>query len=673
MKSVQVYDIETLINFFCVTFADIKSKKLETFIIDENQNNLQELIKFIQLDCLGLIGFNNINFDYPIFHRIIKNKIGNQQIFDLAQNIIESQNKFDISKYKYIIYEKDWIIPQLDLFKIWHFDNRAKRTSLKDVQMAMNWPNLQSNPFDIHLLVNEEQKKQVIEYNINDILSTLEFYNITKGQTNIKTYSGDDKIQLRYDIKEEFDINCINYNDVKIGDSISKSIYLKLSNKSYQELKDLKTIRPIIHLKDCISDEIQFKTKKLNDLLYWLKAKSITSTKGEISKTLDFANIKFEIKQGGIHTKDTPGLIISDEEYIIMDFDIDSEYPSAIIKFGLFPAHLGKEWLVGYTQQYNKRIEAKKRKKEAKKFDTINKTFKLSLNGGGYGKTGEPNSWQFDPLVTMTVTINCQLFILMLCEELSLQEFEIISANTDGITVKCKKGREDIIRKIVANFTIKTNFTFEENIYQKLIRTSISDYIAVKEDNSIKLKGDFDVDKEIHKNHSMRIRSLMILNYFINNISLEDTIKDHSYGKIYKFGKDEFTGFGIYDYCLYTKFTYGFYGHLYTKIDELNLLSPTKVELMPKNLRYIISNQGGELHKVSKSNTPEERDQRINLGYFVQVANKITFNNQLDYNLNYQFYIDECNKIISQVENPIIQIKRTNRIKQDNTKQLKLF
>jgi hypothetical protein len=430
MKAIQVYDIETIINFFCITFANIQTKELKTFIIDEAQNDTWKLNKFINDECLGLVGFNNLDFDYPILHKLLKNHLSLFQIYDLSQEIINSQNAFFGNKYRFNIYESNHIVPQLDLYKIWHFDNRAKATSLKDVQMAMNWPNLQSNPFEHNQYLNNTQKKECISYNINDVLSTSEFYNITKGLTELKLYKGDDKIQLRHDIRKEFDIQCINYNDVKIGDSISKKIYLELTRKTTQDLKNVGTIRPIIYIKDCISDEIQFKTKKLTELLDWLKSKSITATKSEISKNIEFANNKFTIKQGGIHTKDKPGLIISDEEHIIIDFDIDSEYPSTILKFGLFPAHLGKEWLVGYQQQYCKRIEAKKRKKESKKFDTINKTFKLSLNGGGYGKTGETKSWQYDPLVTMQVTLNCQLFILMLCEDFAFEELEILSANT---------------------------------------------------------------------------------------------------------------------------------------------------------------------------------------------------------------------------------------------------
>lgn len=59
-------------------------------------------------------------------------------------------------------------------------------------------------------------------------------------------------------------------------------------------------------------------------------------------------------------------------------------YPNAIRKRKLFPLHLGIEWWEGYQKYIEKRIEAKHQYKKTgnKKYQAIQETYKLALNGG---------------------------------------------------------------------------------------------------------------------------------------------------------------------------------------------------------------------------------------------------------------------------------------------------
>lgn len=668
---IEVYDIELVENeetnerFFSYTGIDRDSNKEYQFYVYNNLDGLEEFRKHLR-GLNGGIGFNNCGYDYPILHIILTTRFTSIDhfftlIINKSKDIIEN-NSFSR------IWEKDTIIPQLDLYLIWHFNNKAKRTSLKDCEMAMRFSNLQSFPSNIQF--TRDRIQLMLDYNRNDVQATKQLYMITKGQTEFPLYKQNDKIQLRNDISKEYGISCINYNDVKIGDEINKKVYLSLSKRNWSDIKDINTERSIIHIKDCISSTINFKSKKLNEILDWFKSKSITGTKNQIEKTFIFHNVKFKIAQGGIHSIDSPKLFIPLEDEMLLDIDIDSEYPTTILLLSLYPQHLGVEWLVGYRQTFDKRIYAKKHKKEDKKFETINQALKLALNGGGYGKTGEPNSWQGDPLVTTTVTINCQLLVLMLCEKFYYNEIEILSANTDGITLKFKKDKLQLVRDIVTRFTLDTQYTFEECEYKLVARTSINDYLALKSDNSIKVKGDWEINKELHKNHSNRIRAIALTNYFINHIPIEETLANHTYLKEYTFGKDKITGYGIYDYCLYVKGGYDWAYHLYEKVDKNNDFSATRVKLLPKNIRYYISNNGGELHKLEKKGS---RDNRQNVGYLVTIANLIEDTDSKNYDINYQFYIDECYKMINSIEKePIIKQKSKKRI--DNTiKQLTLF
>ena len=51
-------------------------------------------------------------------------------------------------------------------------------------------------------------------------------------------------------------------------------------------------------------------------------------------------------------------------------------------------------------------------------------------------------------MAVLKVTINGQLMIMMLCEELELNGIEVISANTDGIVVKLYKNKKEVFDKL---------------------------------------------------------------------------------------------------------------------------------------------------------------------------------------------------------------------------------
>ena len=52
----------------------------------------------------------------------------------------------------------------------------------------------------------------------------------------------------------------------------------------------------------------------------------------------------------------------------------------------------------------------------------------------------------------------------------------------------------------------------------------VSTYIAVYENGDIKHKNAFEIDKELHKNPSMRIVPIALEKYFVEGIHVEETI-----------------------------------------------------------------------------------------------------------------------------------------------------
>lgn len=327
-RKIYVYDIETLASCFTYTDINIDTLKINQFIIHKDLNQIGNLINHLY-DIKGQIGFNNINFDYPIIHYLIKwyekaiNKAkkefildeNNEEIINIiykeAQRIIEEQNKENFNKI-IAIPLKDVKIPQLDLFKIWHFNNKARATSLKSLQISMNYPNVMDMPIS-HTKkdITIDETKMILEYNLNDVLSTFEFYKRSK-----------EKIELRKNLLKKYNIPCLNYPDSKIGEELVLKLYCNKTNQEIYDVKKMRTNRLNINLKDCIFDYIYFKSDEFNNLLYKLKSKIIYETKGSIEESVIYKGFKYDYGTGGIHGCIKPGVYESDDDYVIIDCDV---------------------------------------------------------------------------------------------------------------------------------------------------------------------------------------------------------------------------------------------------------------------------------------------------------------------------------------------------------------
>jgi DNA polymerase elongation subunit (family B) len=83
------------------------------------------------------------------------------------------------------------------------------------------------------------------------------------------------------------------------------------------------------------------------------------------------------------------------------------------------------------------RLEAKKAGDKGKA-----EALKIIINSF-YGNFNYPYFYAYDPKSAYTVTINGQLYLLMLVEQLEFNGYAVISANTDGVTYLRKAGDAD--------------------------------------------------------------------------------------------------------------------------------------------------------------------------------------------------------------------------------------
>lgn len=357
---VYIYDLEQFKNFHSGIFLNIETEEVHTFILDRDREEYLAFLKTVK----GLIGFNNIGYDYPLLHHIINNPtITSEELYNVSQEIINGNYT---TYHKRAKYDKH-VIPQLDLYLIHHFNNVAKACSLKWCEFAMRWENLQDLPLKFDSFVEESQYNDILRYNLNDVLATYELYKQTKP-----------KIELRKRIGNRFNDNFINDNDVKIGTKILGNYLSRV--KGYDITKSEGTERKKIVLKDIIFDYVLFNSKEFNKVYKELLSKTITNTKGVFNDLyVNYKGIKYVYGVGGLHACIEPGIYNADDEYMIVDIDVASYYPNLSIKNKLYPKHLGEEFCIVYEDIYVERKAAKKSGDKA-----MDAGYKLSLNGS-YG------------------------------------------------------------------------------------------------------------------------------------------------------------------------------------------------------------------------------------------------------------------------------------------------
>lgn len=334
MREFEIYDVETLKNLFTYTGYNCINKTWHQFVICNWRNDVKDLIDHLTImkhNQYYMVGFNNENFDYPIIHHIFnhyenyKYMSGQeiaQDIYDKAQSLI---NDSDDKQFN-TISDKNKYILQIDLFKIWHYNNKARHTSLKDLEVCMHMPCVEEMPISHETWCKEGDEKCVLSYNKNDVEATYLFFKTTLGQTDYSIYKGKNKMKLREDLKNKFNVEVLNLSDVGMGEQLMLNLYSRAINKNPFDVKKLRTNRSTINLSDCIPSWCNIRSLLFNQFIDNIKDKelSIPVEKGSFAFSIVDYNIpyRWDFGLGGSHGCIEPGIYESNKDWVIVDLDV---------------------------------------------------------------------------------------------------------------------------------------------------------------------------------------------------------------------------------------------------------------------------------------------------------------------------------------------------------------
>lgn len=251
------------------------------------------------------------------------------------------------------------------------------------------------------------------------------------------------------------------------------------------------------------------------------------------------------------------------------------------------------------------------------------------------------------------------LIISMIADKIyDIPKARILMKNTDGLEVYHLRSDKDIVEKILNQISSIVNIPIEIGYYKKMVINDVNNYIAIDINDNVKTKGLFEDYNDIikagayHKDTSAMIIPKALKAYFINGISIEDTITNEN---------------SIYEFCYGNKGSAS-YRWMITKFNPDNGIS--KSELFDSRfVRYFAGGydtlsqfwvkgaRNGVIQAVQAQtpitllmNVPKEEILDFNRkGEWVPRKDK---DGNIIYrypNLNKDWYIKECYKIVNQI------------------------
>ena len=338
-----VMDYETLINMFGAVFQHYKTDETKTFVVHRLRNDISELVKFLNENVENKewhISYNGLNFDAQITEFILANQeelvLGDpmhiaHKIYNFAQSVIERTGNNEFPPYA----PHELSIHQVDVFKLNHWDNPAKRSSLKWIQYSMDWFNIQEMPIHHSTYIHTQaQVKEVMEYCVNDVRSCKQIMELSKSQIN-----------LRGSLSKEYSINLYSASEPKIAKDLFLLFLSQKTGIKKSELKSLRTSRDRIVVKDIILPYIKFERKEFQDILTNFRELIIdpNNTKSGFKYSMTHKSVRTDFGLGGVHGARSSGVYTAKDGMIIMTSDVTSFYPNLAIRNGWSPAHLPKD------------------------------------------------------------------------------------------------------------------------------------------------------------------------------------------------------------------------------------------------------------------------------------------------------------------------------------------
>lgn len=654
-------------------------KRLETIpkkrfvLYEDDDSDLFNLLYWL-IQKADYFGYNNRRYDRLMLSALLMyyNQFDKPSklitfLYETSQRVIRNSNNDTLwtDNFTSLILRNNVAFRDLDLFQIFRLDHFHK--SLKQTSINIKWYNLKEytmppigdldrhyyherlpeakgmtdRELNIHYrnvferFIPKEYLQEMADYNDNDVYIVAELIRMNQ-----------EEVLLRYRISEEYKVDVFSASRSTIADKVIVKLYSKYTGLHPKAFIDTKTIRRKIVVSEILSDKIAFSTPELNDILSGIRSLTLRGEKGEFDREFTFMGTSYTIATGGLHSNEIPAVYTENDDNIIVDRDVASYYPNMIRSLKVCQKHLlPKAWFRIADTIVDERLEHKHLSKdksldskERDKHATAAACLKIVANAGIFGKMGSEKSFLCDKKAMYQVTINGQLFLLMLIEKLELAGIHVISANTDGIVTvvprKLEKTADDICHWWEKHLGLELEFTY----YTKYVTEGVNSYLTIKRGGSCKFKGRMNPKmflEDLSKGYNSPIVAKCVTEYFINGTPVMETLRNAK---------------SILDFCRTQNVNHKYRLEFTHVVD-----GKIRTDVVQRNTRFYISSTGGTLMKVESmgwNDNGEEQVKKSSLcaGQRVSICNTVDDTDISELNVNYLYYYNEAMAIIEPIE-----------------------
>ena len=493
-------DVECYSNYFLVSFTNEQQTKYVELELTPDGNPFDKSRLKTLMQNYTTVSFNGLSYDLPVITAVL-NGYNNKQLKQLSDDIITS----GLASWQ-VCKKHGLTVPQWDHIDI--INVAPGQASLKVYGGRLHTLKMQDLPYDPSDTITPQMAEQLRIYCRNDLQQTIELYQSLKKQ-----------IELRVLMGQQYGVDLRSKSDAQIAESVLRS---ELSDAGVTVKRN--DVAPGTRFKYKPPAFIRFDNQTLRKAFLAVKGATFeVQPSGAvklpeiINTAIAYDNAKYKFGIGGLHSQEKRQAIICGDDELLYEADFASFYPFIILGESFYPKHLTKRFLSVYGDIVKRRIDAK-HSGDKVTADSL----KITINGS-FGKLGSKYSFLYSPNLLIQTTITGQLCLLMLIERVTNAGGRVISANTDGIVIHCKKSLYSAISEQLFDFELLSGYTLEETFYSAIYSRDVNNYVAIKADGGVKGKGMF-ADPNIMKNPTNEICVIAVKQYLENGTPIEQTI-----------------------------------------------------------------------------------------------------------------------------------------------------
>ena len=457
-------------------------------------NDIGEFIDYISEHADDIfVSFNGKHYDRYIF-KAIWNGCSPEEVKEINDWVISGQTPWEHPYIKDVYAD----LNQCDLM-----DDCEIGLSLKAIEGHLGMDIRESSvDFNIDRPLTSEERREVEQYCIHDVQATEQLFRIREKYLSTKL-----KLASRAGISPE---KALSLTNAKLTAAV-----LKATPGEWNDERDYFYPNNLVHgyvPKKAFEFFSQLHDESIPDDDLWTR-----------SCNLMVGNCPCTIRWGGIHGAIPKLKLTSTDDYVLINADVSSYYPSLMVYNGYCSRAMSDA--SKFNDIYYERLEAKSNN------DVDNATtLKLVVNTA-FGATLNEFNDLYDPLMARSVCISGQLYLLELANHLVrvIPDIDIVQLNTDGILIGIKRDVLSAFHNICNEWQERTHFGLEFDEVERIWQKDVNNYALRLANGKEKVKGGYLV-RGISTANAFKVNNTAVViadalkKYLLDDIPVEETI-----------------------------------------------------------------------------------------------------------------------------------------------------